>query len=88
MLSVDETHFEEWFCASKRGGVKGGGWVSARSAVHMAAVLAGYRTALVGTGWTTSHLVNINGLRNHYFSLVGTPFLAFSQVECSLVGEP
>ena len=49
--------------------------VSARGAVHMAAGFAGYRTALVGTGWTISHLVSTNGLRNHSFPLVGAPFL-------------
>ena len=59
------------FCASKNGGIGGGGRVSARGAVHMAATLAGYRKALVGTGWTISHLVSTNKLRNqsqgHHF---------------------
>ena len=40
--------------------------------------------ALVGTGWTISHLVSTNRLRNHSPPLVGAPFLdlwaAFSQV--------
>ena len=36
--------FEDRFCASEKGGTGGGGWVSARSAVHMAAALAGCST--------------------------------------------
>ena len=43
----------------------GDGRVSAWGAVHMAAALAGCRKALVGTGWTISHLVSTNRLRNH-----------------------
>ena len=43
----------------------GDGRVSARGAVHMVAALAGCRKALVGTGWTISHLVSTNRLRNH-----------------------
>ena len=35
--------------ASEKGGIRGGGRVSARGAVHMAAALAGCRKALVGT---------------------------------------
>ena len=56
-------------------GLGGGGWVSAQSTVHMAAALAGYGTALVGTGWTISHLVSTNGLMNHSSPLVGAPQL-------------
>ena len=36
-------------------------------AMHMAG-------ALVGTGWTISHLVSTNRLRNHSPPLVGAPF--------------
>ena len=50
MLSVGATRFEDRFCASKKGGIGGGGRVSVRDAVHMAATLAGFRKALVGTG--------------------------------------
>ena len=67
--------FEERFCASKKGGIEEGGQVSAQGAVHMAAALAGNRTALVGTGLTISHLVSTNRLRNHSSPLVGAPFL-------------
>ena len=35
--------FEDRFCASKKGGIGGGGRVSAQGAVHMAAALAGCR---------------------------------------------
>ena len=65
----------------------GDGRVSARGAVHMAAALAGHRKALVGTGWTISHLVSTNRLRNHSppttSGLIGS-----SQVEGALVREP
>ena len=49
MLSVGGIRFEGKFCATKKVGIGGGGWVSAWGAVHMAAALAGHRTALVGT---------------------------------------
>ena len=75
MLSVGAIRFEDRFCASKKGGIEGGGWVSAWGGMHMAAALAGYRRALVGTGWTISRLVSTNRLRNHSPPLVGAPFL-------------
>ena len=62
MLSVGAIRFEDRFCASKKGGIEGGGQVSARGSVHMAAALADHRKALVGTGWTISHLVSTNRL--------------------------
>ena len=62
MLSVGAIRFEDRFCASKKGGIGGGGQVSARSAVHMAAALAGYRKALVGTGLGISPLFDTNRL--------------------------
>ena len=65
MLPVGAIRTEDRFCASKKGGIGGGGQVSARGAVHMAATLAGCRKALVGTGWTISHLVSTNRLRNY-----------------------
>ena len=69
-----------------------GGQVSARGAVHMAAALAGCRKALVGTGWTISHLVDTNGHRKGYSAFLGAPFLAlqavFSQEEHLLVRGP
>ena len=43
-------------------------------AVHMAGALASCRKALVGSGWTISHLVSTNRLRNHSPPLVGAPF--------------
>ena len=72
MLLVGAIHFEDRFCTSKKGGIGGGGWVSARGAVHMAAALAGGRKAMVGTGWT---IVSTNRLRNHSPPLVVAPFL-------------
>ena len=37
MLSVSTICFEDRFCASKKGGIGEGGWVSAQGAIHMAA---------------------------------------------------
>ena len=74
MLSVGAIHFEDRFCASKKGGIRGGGRVPAWSNMHITATLASYRIALVGTGWTISHLVSTNRLRNHSSPLVGAPF--------------
>ena len=62
MLSVGAICFDDRFCASKKGGIGGGGWVSAQGAVHMAAALAGSRKALVGTSLAIS-LLDTNGLR-------------------------
>ena len=62
MLSVGTIHFEDRFCASKKGGIGGGGWFQ-HSAVHMAAGLADCRKALVGTGLTISLAFNTNGCR-------------------------
>ena len=61
MLSVGAIGFEDRFCASKKGRIGGGGLVSAWSAVHMATALVSCPKALVGTGWTISHLVNTTG---------------------------
>ena len=60
MLSVGAIRFEDRFCASKKGGIGGGGRVSARGAVHIAAALAGCRKALVGTGLGISLLFDTN----------------------------
>ena len=47
-----------------KSGIRGGGRVLAQGAMHMAAALAGYRTALVNIGWTISHLFDTHRLRN------------------------
>ena len=92
MLSVSAICFEDRFCASKKGGIGEGGQVYSRHAMHVGAAMAGCRTALVGTGWTISHLVSTNGHRNYSSPLLGAPFpdlqAVFSQAEHSLVGEP
>ena len=64
MLSVGTIHFEGRFYASKKGQIGGDGQVSAWGAVHMAAALVDCRKALVSIGWTISHLVSTNRLRN------------------------
>ena len=60
MLSVGAIRIEDRVYASKKGGIGGGGRVSARGAVHMAATLGGCRKALVGTGWSISLLFDTN----------------------------
>ena len=60
MLSVGAIHFQDRFCTSKIGG---GGWAQSGLAMHMAAVLAGCRKALVGKSWAISLLFNINWCR-------------------------
>ena len=95
MLSVGAIHFEDRFCASRKGGTGGSGWVhhSGRQCMarhSMAAVAAGYRKGLVSAGWPVLLLSCTNGHRKWSFHLVGTPFLAyqaaFSLEEHSLVG--
>ena len=54
MLSVGVICFEDRFYTSKKDGMGGRGLVSAWGAVHVAAPLAGYRKALVSTGWAIS----------------------------------
>ena len=63
MLSVGAIHFEHRFCASKKGGIGGGGWVSAQGAMHVVTALAGCKKALVGTGLSISLLFDTNGCR-------------------------
>ena len=55
MLSVGAIRFEDRFCASKKGGIGGGGGVSAWGSVHMAPALAGCRKAL-GRHWLDQFL--------------------------------
>ena len=64
-FSVGTIHFEDRFCASKKGRIGGGDQVSARSVVPMAAALAGCRKALIGTGLAISLLLNTNGIDSH-----------------------
>ena len=51
------------FALAKKVGIGGGGQVSAQSAVHMAAALAGCTKALVGTGLVISLLFDTNRRR-------------------------
>ena len=50
MLSVGTIRFEDGFCASKKGGIGGGGRVSARGAMHMVAGL-GWLLKSLGQHW-------------------------------------
>ena len=58
MLSVGAIRFEDRFF---KGGIGGGGQVSAQGAMHMAAALASCRKALVGTGLGISLFFDTNG---------------------------
>jgi len=59
MLSVGAIRFEDGFCASKKGGIGGRGWV------HPGVLCT----------WQLPWLASTNGLRNHSSHLVGAPFL-------------
>ena len=48
--------------------------------MHMVAVVAVCRNALVGTGWSNSCLVCTNRLRKHCSHLVGSSFLTVKAV--------
>ena len=61
-LSVGAICFGDRFCTSKKGRIGGGGWVSARGAVHMAAALAGCRKTLVDTGLAISFFLPQTGV--------------------------
>ena len=92
MLSVGAIRFEDRFCASRKGGIGGGGWVHRSAWQHMVAVAAACRKALVNDGWAICLLSCTNGYRKCSLHLIETPFLAiyaaFSPEECSLVGGP
>ena len=80
-----------WFCVSRKGGGTGGGvWGHPQGDLHMLAVVAVCRNALVGTGWSNSCLVCTNRLRKHCSHLVESSFLAvkaFSALNRCLLGK-
>ena len=79
-----------WFCVSRKGGTGGGGWEYPQDDLHMVAVVAVCRNALVGTGWSNSCLVCTNRLRKHCSHLVKSSFLAvkaFSALNGCLLAE-
>ena len=77
-------------CASREGGTRGGGWVSALSLGSMAAFGLGLEELLVGAGWAISLLLCTNGPRKQSSRLVWPPFLAvkrFSRSRQAMVGR-
>ena len=62
------------FCASRKGGTVGGGWVSALSLGSMAASGLGLEKLLVGAGWAISPTLH-KWPRKQSSRLVGPPFL-------------
>ena len=77
ILSVGAICFEDRFCASRKGGTGGGGWVHRFGRQCMVAVAAGYRMGLVSAGWLVLLLSCTNERRKRSFHFVGAPFLAF-----------
>ena len=74
-----------WFCVSRKGG-----WGHSQGDLHMPAVVAVCRNALVGPRWSNSCLVCTNRLRKHCSYLVGSSFLAvkaFSALNGCLLAE-
>ena len=69
MLSVGAIRFEDRFCASRKGGTGGGGWVHRFGWQCMAAVAAGYRMGLVSAGWPLLLLSCATGVENGTFTL-------------------
>ena len=82
--------FARWFCVSRKGGTGEDGWGHPQGDLHMVAVVAVCRNALVGTGWSNSCLVCTNRLRKHCSHLVESSFLAvkaFSALNGYLLAE-
>ena len=76
MSSVGAICFEDRFYVRKKRGIGTDERISAWGAMHMAATLAGYRTALLAlAGPFFTLLANTNGVSNHSSPLVGAPFL-------------
>ena len=77
MLSVGAIRFADRFCARRKGGAGGGGWVHPSGFQCMVAVGASCRKTLVRAGWTICLLLCKNWHRKQSFHLVGALFLAF-----------
>jgi len=56
-MSLDTMFFSDRFCASRKGGTGGGGWVQLKGANSMATSGLSYRKPLVSTGWAISLLL-------------------------------
>ena len=75
MLSVGAIRFEDRFCASKKGGIGGGGWVHPGVPCTWQLPWLAREEPWSGSDRTISCLVSTNELRNHSSRLVGAPFL-------------
>ena len=73
---IGTIRFEDRFCASRKGGTGGGGWVHRSAWQRMVVVAAACRKTLVNAGCAICLLSCTNGRRKRSFHLVGTPFLA------------
>ena len=73
-----------WFCASRKGGIGESGQVTTLGPGNMVACGFSCRKSLVGTGWATSLLLCMNGLRKRPSGDVGPPFLIVKLVSCSV----
>ena len=78
------------FCASRKGGIGGGGRVSTLGPGNMAASGLSCRKSLVSPGWAISLLLFTNGFRKQSSGQVGPPFLAvrlFSHSVGATIGQ-
>ena len=77
MMSLPTMSLGLRFCASRKGGTGGGGWVHPKGSNSMATSGLVFRSDLVGTGRAISILFGINGVRNKRSHLVRPPFPEF-----------
>ena len=77
MMSLPTMSLGLRFCASRKGGTGGGGWVHLKGSNSMATSGLVFRSDLVGIGRAISILFGINGVRNEQSHLVGPPFPEF-----------
>ena len=77
MMSLPATFFGDRLYFSRKGRIRGGGWVHPKGANSMTASGLVPRSDLLGTGRAICVLFGINGVRNKRSHLVGPPFPAF-----------
>ena len=77
MLSVGAIRFEDRFCASRKGGMRGGGGCHPEGDIAWRLLQLAVEKPWSVLGWAICLLSCTNGRRKPSFHLVGTPFLAF-----------
>ena len=66
--------FGDRFCFSRKGGIRGGGWVNPKGADSMAISGLCFGNALVGSEWATAVLLCMNVLRKQSSCPAWCPF--------------